>query len=146
MIRNNFLSLQTILWAKQETILPSIDDQHQLANRFGGFFLGKIENIRNDLSSTRGSSPNDSDIFNADAKFDGTPLTTFSPVTTDEIRKILTKAPVKSCELDPIPTHVLRYFDSNYQRNCEQIISGIDCARGIQKCSRSTSSEKNKFR
>jgi hypothetical protein len=47
----------------KETILPSIDDQHELANRFGGFFLGKIENIRNDLSSTCGSSPNDSDIF-----------------------------------------------------------------------------------
>jgi hypothetical protein len=72
------------------------------------FSLGKIDNIRNDLSSTRGSSPNDSDIFNADVKFEGTPLTIFSSVTTDEIRKFLTKAPVKSCELDPIPTHVLR--------------------------------------
>jgi hypothetical protein len=47
----------------KETILQSIDDQHQLANLFGRFFLGKIDNIRNDLSSTRGSLPNDSDIF-----------------------------------------------------------------------------------
>jgi hypothetical protein len=66
-----------IMGKTKETILPSIEDQHQLANRFGGFFLGKIDNIRNDLSLTRGSSPNDSDIFNANVKFDGTPLTTF---------------------------------------------------------------------
>jgi hypothetical protein len=65
-----------IMGKTKETILPSIEDQHQLANRFGGFFLGKIDNIRNDLSLTRGSSPNDSDIFNANVKFDGTPLTT----------------------------------------------------------------------
>ena len=60
-----FKLTNNIMGKTKETILPSIDDQHQLANRFGRFFLGKIDNIRNDLSSTRGSSPNDFDIDHA---------------------------------------------------------------------------------
>jgi hypothetical protein len=31
-----------------------------------------------------------------------------SPASSDEIRKIVMKAPLKSCELDPIPTHILK--------------------------------------
>jgi hypothetical protein len=60
-----FKLTNNIMGKTKETILPSIDDKHQLANRFGRCFLGKIDNIRNDLSSTRGSSPNDSDIDHA---------------------------------------------------------------------------------
>ena len=60
-----FKLTNNIMGKTKETILPSIDDQHQLANRFGRFFLGKIDNIRNDLSSTRGSSPSDFDIDHA---------------------------------------------------------------------------------
>jgi hypothetical protein len=40
----------------------------------------------------------------ADIKFEGELLTSFSPVSSDELRKIILAAPTKSCELDPLPT------------------------------------------
>jgi hypothetical protein len=48
------------------------------------------------------------DILRADIKFEGVPLTNCSPATIDEIRKIIQKAPSKSCELEPIATYFLK--------------------------------------
>jgi hypothetical protein len=48
------------------------------------------------------------DALCADIEFDGEPMTVFRPASSDEIRKIVMKAPLKSCELDPIPTHILK--------------------------------------
>jgi hypothetical protein len=50
----------------------------------------------------------DIDALCADIEFDGEPMTVFRPASPDEIRKIVMKAPLKSCELDPIPTHILK--------------------------------------
>jgi hypothetical protein len=44
----------------------------------------------------------------ADIKFEGEPLSSFSPVSSDELRKIILAAPTKSCELDPLPTKRLK--------------------------------------
>jgi hypothetical protein len=38
----------------------------------------------------------------ADIKLEGESLTSFSPVSSDELRKISLAAPEKSCELDPL--------------------------------------------
>ena len=46
------------------------------------------------------------DALEADVKFDGTPLTSLSPASMDDVRKIIKRAPVKSCELDPIATYL----------------------------------------
>ena len=35
-------------------------------------------------------------------------MTTFTPATQELIRKIILKAQSKSCELDPLPTHLLK--------------------------------------
>ena len=40
--------------------------------------------------------------------FSGTPLTTFMDATEVEIRNIIKLSPVKSCELDPLPTWLLK--------------------------------------
>ncbi|CAC5425467.1 unnamed protein product [Mytilus coruscus] len=44
----------------------------------------------------------------ADIKFAGEPLRSLSPVSNDELRKIILAAPTKSCELDPVPTKLLK--------------------------------------
>ncbi len=46
-----------------------------------------------------------------------TKLTSFSLVSEEEVRNLLRKAPVKSCELDPIPTWILR--------QCEESVAPI---------------------
>ena len=40
--------------------------------------------------------------------FDGIPLQRFLPATHDEVKRIITNSPNKSCYLDPIPTWLLR--------------------------------------
>jgi hypothetical protein len=48
------------------------------------------------------------DILRADIRFEGVPLTNFSPASIDEIRKIIQRALSKSCEFDQIPTYLLK--------------------------------------
>ena len=36
------------------------------------------------------------------------PLATFTPATADEVRKIIMSSPNKSCDLDPLPTTLLK--------------------------------------
>ena len=72
------------------------------------FFVGKISNIRDNLAATNNSSSDNCDTMRADIKFEGEPLTSFSPVSSDELRKIILAAPTKSCELDPLPTKLLK--------------------------------------
>ena len=46
--------------------------------------------------------------IHADVRFEGRSLTDFTPASVDEVRKIILKAPCKACELDPIPTTLLK--------------------------------------
>ena len=96
-----------LLCKTKETVLPSIPDHYELANRFDDFFIGKIETIRDNLCASNRDSMSDIDALCADIEFDGEPMTVFRPASSDEIRKIVMKAPLKSCELDPIPTPIL---------------------------------------
>jgi hypothetical protein len=73
-------------------------------DKFCEFFVGKISTIRDNLAATNNSSSDNCDTMRADIKFDGEPLRSFSPVSSDELRKIILAAPTKSCELDPLPT------------------------------------------
>ena len=97
-----------LLGKTKETVLPSIPDHYELANRFGDFFIGKIETIRDNLCASNRDIMSDIDALCADIEFDGEPMTVFRPASPDEIRMIVMKAPLKSCELDPIPTHILK--------------------------------------
>ena len=86
-------------------ILPSIKPPQLLADRFVEFFTEKIEKIR----STFSASVNLQHITP-----DSPPpmFSTFSTVTEDQVTKIITNSPSKSCSLDPWPTFlVLDYLD-----------------------------------
>ena len=68
--------------------------------------FGKKDTTHNNLSNSNKSSTEVHYALEADVKFDGNPLTSLSPASTEEVRKIIKRAPVKSCELDPIPTYL----------------------------------------
>jgi hypothetical protein len=91
---------------KNYSILSEHKDDGELATRFCDFFLGKIQRIKDDLRLLDASSSMD-DSLRADIQFVGVPLNVFDLVSVSEIRKIITKTPSKSCELDPIPTNLL---------------------------------------
>ena len=85
-----------------EIILPQHICNKTLANQFRTFFFDKIVNIRNGLGLP------DEEICD-EFVFSGTTyLETFAEATQTEISEIIKKAPSKSCELDPIPTWLLK--------------------------------------
>ena len=94
--------------SKRDAALSIADNDKILADYFGDFFIGKVASIRNKLSEGR----DEDDVLWADIKFDGEPLVSLTPVTLDEVKKIIMHAATKSCELDRIPTFLLKpYLD-----------------------------------
>jgi len=69
------------------------------ADHFARFFRGKVDSIR--TSTTSADPP-------TIATRQVPPLGCFKPATVTEIASLLKKAPAKSCELDPIPTWLLK--------------------------------------
>ena len=86
-----------------DKILPVHSCKRKLANDFSAFFTNKILNIRSELgltdTHTGGSVTN---------YFSGVPLNTFMDAAEAEIWNIIKLSPVKSRELDPLPTWLLK--------------------------------------
>lgn len=101
-----FRLTKNLMGQKGEIVLPSCPSDTTLANRFSEFFMNKIATIRENINSA--VTGNDTLVMSADVEFNGEPLTDLSPATQDEIREIIMKAPTKSCEIDPLPTYLLK--------------------------------------
>ena len=72
---------------------------------FADFFHNKILAIRTSLHSAP-------QLQNSSQPFSGTPLSTFSPVSEDFVKKVIYQTTPKTCELDPMPTKFLfQYLD-----------------------------------
>ena len=67
------------------------------------FFTNKILNIRSELGLTDTNTGGSVTNF-----FSGVPLNTFMDATEAEIWNIIKLSPVKSCELEPLPTWLLK--------------------------------------
>ena len=88
-----------LLVNQHQQMLPSDDDHTHLANAFGSFFESKIDNIR--------------ELFNLNVNLDEQlppefSLNSLKPATYEEIRRLIISYSNKSCELDPIPTWLLK--------------------------------------
>ena len=97
-----------LLGNNTDVILPTSDNDCDLANRFGNYFTGKIQTIRETLQVQNSETGTSLNILWADVKYSGASLTQFYPASCDEIRKLIMKSPSKSCDLDPLPTHMLK--------------------------------------
>jgi hypothetical protein len=79
------------------------------------------------LYSKANKDLDDIDPFIADTPFDGNPLTAFTAASIDEVRKIILKALSKSCELDLLPTSLLKScLDS-----LATVITSIHCSEHL---------------
>ena len=78
-----------------------------LADKFSNIFMRKTIIIRNKIIS---DSPNNTCNISMDADiiFNGNMLEMFRPVSEVEVKEIIIKAPNKSCDLDPLPTWLLK--------------------------------------
>lgn len=99
--------LSNSLMGKQhDIVLPTSTSNTELSNKFAHFFINKVTTIRNVLSQQH--SFNRELSLAEDTPFNGEPLVCFKRTTNDEVFKIISKSPNKSCELDPLPTHILK--------------------------------------
>ena len=77
---------------------PSLSDE-EMANEFADYFMNKIQSIRDSLetSSKYLVSPGTMSHFSA-----------FEPLSASEVKKIIFGMKTKTCEMDPIPTKLLK--------------------------------------
>ena len=99
-----FKLTNSLMGKNGETILPTHSCDKTLADQFLSFFHNKIDNIRTGLCAI----VDEPLVEIPDQSFNGVPLNCFSSVTLQEIRHIILKAPSKSCELDPLPSWLLK--------------------------------------
>ena len=95
-----------LLFPKQESALPSHESVSELAEKFADFFSNKIEIIRSNLEkrANKGQGISDRDEQPQPLNI----LTSFRPATEAEISKFIRRSATKSCDLDPIPTWLLK--------------------------------------
>ena len=84
---------------QQASKLPPDDDD--LPNKFNTFFNNKISDLRDNL--TGGTLTHQDPTPLTHVKFDN-----LRPTNTDEVRTLIKASTSKSCELDPLPTWILK--------------------------------------
>ena len=94
-------SLNSVLHRGPRTVLPDRSCDLGLAEKFSEFFVNKISKIRTafPVASSPNVAPPHSSIPN---------FSSFGNVTEEEVQKIITASPTKSCSLDPWPTFLLK--------------------------------------
>ena len=84
----------------QQRLPANIEEQH-LPAEFMSHFDNKIKNIRDKLNIEIPTTTNQQ-------LQDEQSIYVLEPATEEEIRRIIMKSPNRSCELDPIPTWLLK--------------------------------------
>ena len=89
---------------KTENPLPSLTNLEQVAG-FSEFFCKKIEGIRQDIDNTDAGPPPTTNRASV-----GVSLSSFKPLTEEEVAKIIQQSPSKQCVLDPCPTYLVKQY------------------------------------
>ena len=109
---------------EQDVRLPSRTEDlgsRAIANEFGHYFTDKIETIRNGLDQCNTTH------MEPESALQITPesltLSNFHPTSVEEVAHVIMKSPSKSCELDPIPTWLLKECIEEVARPIASIIN-----------------------
>ena len=94
--------INQILHRRPAPSLPTHASIKSLCNSFSSHFKDKISLIHSAFTD------HTSDTINADSPQLNSKLTSFEPATTTEVKKIIMSSPNKSCDLDPLPTILLK--------------------------------------
>ncbi len=92
--------------------LPSFDSPDNLSNKFAEYFIDKVVKIRTSIDSNVSTNVvSDQSSVSATAIGDGlvTPLNGFRVLKESEIHEIITDAANKTCNLDSLPTWLLKH-------------------------------------
>ena len=100
--RKLFKVVSSLCNTPQENSLPPHDDSRKLADEFGKYFCRKIELIRNDIENVVVDSPL------VDYRLPDIKLDSFKLLSEEEVHNIIMKSSNATCNLDPIPTWLLK--------------------------------------
>ena len=102
-----FRTVNMLMGNKGGCPLPSHTSDLQLASDFSNFFTSKVLTIRDSLNHE--DTPSFVPPLDDDAPATLPTLHSFTPTTIEEIVRIIKLSPNKSCELDPLPTWLLKW-------------------------------------
>ncbi|XP_052791708.1 uncharacterized protein LOC128225851 [Mya arenaria] len=95
-----------LLNGPSEIALPPGKKPEVLAQEFSDFFIDKIETIRTNISSQH-QSESVSEDRRTEVR-DIARMDNFIPATEEEVKKLVQQSAYKSCELDPLPTWLVK--------------------------------------
>ena len=89
---------------KTAPILPEHDCIETLANTFNDHFISKVENLREQFLHPKRCNM-ETPLYLDTPK---STLREFTVMTSDDIQRTIMSSPSKSCQLDPLPTGILK--------------------------------------
>ena len=102
-----FKIVESLLHQKGKPKLPSHQSYQDFTNNFNHYFISKIAKIRSSFTQNDTISTSGLESYTTPDSTVPT-LDTFSPASEDEVRKIIMSSPSKHCDMDPIPTWILK--------------------------------------
>ena len=101
-----FKIANSLLFCNDPSPLPPTKNSKALADEFNQFFKDKVQKIMDNLAPTE-DNPTDQQYLESDYTTDKR-FREFISVNSDKIAKIIGTAPLKLCELDPVPSKILK--------------------------------------
>ena len=98
--------MNSLLFCNDPSSLPPMKNSKALANEFNQFFKDKVQKIMDNLAPTE-DNPTDQQYLESDYTTDKR-FREFIPVNSDKIARIIRTALPKSCELDLVPSKILK--------------------------------------
>ena len=95
-----FRLVSKITSSTKDNPLPDRRSSQELADQFAEYFIDKIKKIRNNLNSY--------DRYHVDEAVQAPTLGEFKRHVEDEVTKVIMSMASKSCEIDPVPTNLLK--------------------------------------
>ena len=95
-----------MLFRNEPLLLPPTSDTKKLADDFNQFFIDKIDKIMAGIQPTE-THPTDPKYIESVNESPIT-LSTFKEISSEDTKRLICTAVTKSCEIDPIPTALLK--------------------------------------
>ena len=98
--------INSLLFRKEQSPLPKAENDYVLAEQFSEFFKDKIKTIMIQLQLAEAGQVNPKYI-ESQHEIEHR-MQSFIPVSSNEISSVISSSPEKHCELDPLPTFMLK--------------------------------------
>ena len=104
--------VNNLMHRRSQQILPTKGTKLELCNRFSSYFSSKIDTIRDKLSLENKLNLTSINPVKDTSPNDIKSLSEFKNITIEGTQNLLTKSAPKSCDLDPIPTTLLKEYEN----------------------------------